>query len=1444
MKALAAVYRRRSTPLGGRDVLARAALLLGFAGACLTAPAPALAAAPETPETGAASAVTATTATLHGVLNPGATGLPGSYQFSYAPSESGECAGGALAPSSPALALGAEREAVSAAVGELQPHKEYAVCLTAFSLAAEPAMGAAVPFKTAAAKPDVEAESAAVSDSTAALRASVNPENEATTFVFEYSSKGKEGGALEGAVVKLPGGETLEGFGADSQAAPEIEGLALGATYFYRVTATNAAGTTDGTVRAFTTVPAPKTEAPTAVTATTATFHGKLGPLSETAETTYHFDYAPGSEGCTSGGASSAGSAGTGKGGEVAVSTPVTGLEPSATYSVCLVSVNEFGEQVDPTTPQVTFDTPAAGPTVEEGSEHASSVTPFEATLEADINPNNQATTYSFEYATSEAMTDPTVIESENELLGYGEQTASLSTGPKLTPASTYFFRVVAENAAHEQAQGKVVEFTTPAALLPAIESEASTGVTPEGATLEAQVDPEFQETTCAFQYGTEPSLAHATTVACGEALGADASPVTGKATIAGLKLHTVYYYRALATNATGTSTGAIEQFETETTTAPAVEVESLEATDQTETSATLTAKIDPNGAATTYYIEYGTSTEYASRVPCSGCGETPAITGASPVQVFQHVTGLFANVEYHWRLVATNAAGTATTLDQTFVDDTAGPALPDNRQYEMVTPPDKNGADINGVFLRTMYPLVSEDGTRVMAMADQCFADSESCTAYRLTEGQPYEFTRTPGGWVTHPLSPPATVYGADSPWALNVNAGTALFSTPSYAGGPDEFYDRQPGGTFTPVGPFGAPQPGNGSLQANNTDISENGVHATADLGHLVYETHGPLWSFDESRESGVYEYAGTHSTVPLMVGVEGGYDNGENHDLVSVCDTELAATGAQPAGGEDLSEDGAIVYFLAVGHEDPGTCPSSYKAPPAAGLYARIDGESPSAHTVLISGPATKGCETTKCIDDATATREEGDLPPEFEGASNDGSRVFFTDAQQLTNGASESGGNAAAGCEGSAGAGCNLYESVCAEPCGTPAEAPSPRSRELIDLSEGASEAAGGPQVQGVMAVSADGSHVYFVAKGVLTAGQENQQHETAQEGEDNLYVYAEGHATFIARLSPGDEQEKQWMPSFTPIANVTPNGQFLVFTDDRALTSDDTRPEGEGAEHAAQVFEYDTQTAELRRISIGEEGFDDDGNRGTGNAYIAWPAVHGGAFAGSDPIRRDPTMSENGELVFFESPLALTPGALNDVVIGEYQGTHFAENVYEYYRGRVSLISDGKDTTGQVQVATNKEHVPTELLGVSASGADVFFSTYDQLVPEDTDDQRDYYDAHICSAASPCIAPRLPAVACQEEACHGAPVEAGVQAPPASEAFMGPGDLTPPALAPAKPKPAAVTRAQALAKALKSCRKVRGKGRRVACEKQARRRYAPAAKAKNTGRAGNERRAGR
>jgi hypothetical protein len=90
----------------------------------------------------------------------------------------------------------------------------------------------------------------------------------------------------------------------------------------------------------------------------------------------------------------------------------------------------------------------------------------------------------------------------------------------------------------------------------------------------------------------------------------------------------------------------------------PFVETEPASAVE--ETTATLNGVVNPNGAETKYYFEYGTTTSYGSKT-----AEVSAGSGISNVEVSKAITGLTARTTYHFRVVAKNANGTSYGADE-----------------------------------------------------------------------------------------------------------------------------------------------------------------------------------------------------------------------------------------------------------------------------------------------------------------------------------------------------------------------------------------------------------------------------------------------------------------------------------------------------------------------------------------------------------------------------------------------------------------------------------------------------------------------------------------------------------------------------------------------------------------------------------------------------------
>jgi len=945
-------------------------------------------------------------------------------------------------------------------------------------------------------------------------------------------------------------------------------------------------------------------------------------------------------------------------------------------------------------------------------------------------------------------------------------------------------------------------------------------GVQTHDAVLHGTVNPEGLELTkCRFEYGEGEAYDHV--ASCEEALGSigsGSSPVPVQVKVEGLAGGAEYRFRLHAGNAHGEIRSEPEVF----TTAPVATIAEVGTSALTEeagggVSAALGAKVDPNGVAgTTCQIEYGATIGYGTTVAC-----TPsAMSGGASVAISAHLEGLSKATEYHWRVVVGDANGSAQSPDQTFVYLTETPvqrscenervrgesdaspstglalslALPDCRAYELVTPPAKNGARIG---ISNLSPSIAEDGSRVIVSTEQCFADSQSCVIPEGPISQPFLFERGGADWVSEPLAPPAS-YTEDKASFANADTGLVFYRLADGNGGVEQLDVRQRDGSLRLVGP---------TSEAPARPAIRNLI-VTPDLSHVVFLLDSGMWPSLEGAGAGEtpYEYSGYGLSHPELVGVSGGAGS---TSLISACGTSVG--NAMPG---EMSADGRIAYFESAPCAT-GTGTNVGQPVAARTLYARIDG----SRTVLVSGSAPEPQCDAGCQAEPPASAQ-------FEGASEDGARVFFTDTRQLLDEASEdnhNGDGIRACSETAANApGCNLYELECPGHCANLAE------RRLIDVSAPA-VAGEGPRVRRVVAVSGDGSHVYFVAGGMLTQGA-NREGREPLESANNLYVYQRdsehpaGRLRFIATLSNSEEGHQQQ----AGVANVTPDGRYLVFTSGRGLTMDGTRPEG-----PAQVYRYDAQSETLLRVSVGEQGFDDNGNAGVGDATIA--AARASLKADG---RRDPTMSDDGRRVFFQSPVGLTPGALNDVSLKGNRNV-LAENLYEWEAsgsggceeqgGCVALISDGRDLMENGGHATSV----VSLMGVDASATNVFFETADQLVTQDSDTQIDIYDARV-GGGFPAPAQ---AAACDVgealvgEACSHPGSVPGVFGAPLSDAFSGPGN-SPRVTSAGSGGPGVrkLTRAQRLAHALAAChvryRRSGKHGQRVACERQARRRYGP------------------
>ena len=170
-------------------------------------------------------------------------------------------------------------------------------------------------------------------------------------------------------------------------------------------------------------------------------------------------------------------------------------------------------------------------------------------------------------------------------------------------------------------------------------------------ATLVATVTPRGSATSVRFDLGTTTSYG---LQSAAKDVGAGTDPVTVEIPVQGLTANTTYHFRVVATSEGGTATGADATLKTAATIgAPTVSTGGV--ADVATTAATLTAAVNPHGAATSYRFEYGTSSALGSTTGTGSLG--PSTRG---VTVRTRIGGLSAGKKYYYRVVASNSAGTA----------------------------------------------------------------------------------------------------------------------------------------------------------------------------------------------------------------------------------------------------------------------------------------------------------------------------------------------------------------------------------------------------------------------------------------------------------------------------------------------------------------------------------------------------------------------------------------------------------------------------------------------------------------------------------------------------------------------------------------------------------------------------------------------------------------
>jgi hypothetical protein len=971
-----------------------------------------------------------------------------------------------------------------------------------------------------------------------------------------------------------------------------------------------------------------------------------------------------------------------------------------------------------------------------------------------------------------------------------------------------------------------------------ALDAQPATGIASDSATGDAYVD--HGTSIAAFNENGEPIQSFgAGHLGAGKGITADAA-----------------HKQILAAD---TATGTIQIFGLEAAGAPTVD--GLGASGTTATETTLNALIDPHGAETEYAFRYSTGPVPKQAEACaSPCVQVTI--GKLPAS-FEHqaVTALLERLApstvYHYRVWAKNGAGVAEAEAETESGELTfktqrsvlGETLPDGRQWELVSPPKKNGAAIEVMPNEGGIDEASEDGSKVTYVSEGGFGTESEPEGNRAPDVTQILSKRGSTGWSTTDIDTPHDEaegvipgtqeyrsFSEDLAFGIVVPFGSSLTESPPLS---SEATERTPyvrsnetceadhTSCYTPlVAPY--------DVKAGTQFGTQ--VHfagANAKMSDVALSSSAHLTS-EEIANPGPTLYQWSNSTRALRVislGPDGkpapestlGYVNNEIPNIRHA----VSANGSRYIFSSSFASlSGEKLHFL-------------YLRSMSQGSSIRLDTPEPGVtQTELCAGKAV--CEN-----------------PRFEDANADGSTVFFSDEERLTHNSGATAGRP------------DLY--ACDVQEAEVEGSMQVTGCKLTDLT--AAKAGESGFIQGTMiGASEDGSTAYFVADGAIGGqeagtcgpGQEGKAKE-AHEGPEaqivstscNLFVAKRdeagtwGTAQAVQRLSAEDEPDWGTKPGDLEqvSAHVSPNGEWLAFMSDLSLTPPYSTVDVNSGRRAEEVYLYNARTQKTVCASCDPSGARPDAildqqssGEGIGlliDRPLRWTSRR---LAANVPSYTKLSLNEanyqsrfvsNEGRVFFNSVEGLVPQDQNGKAdVYQYEPAGIAtgscdeglETFVSRQEGCVALISSGTAT---------KE---SAFLDASSTGQDVFFASPAQLSPLDKDTSYDVYDSTICGVAGrpECLAPPavLPPPCEESETCKpgtngssGTLTNAPSETPSSANNTSAQHEVLG-TKSEEKPKTVVkpLTRAQKLKKALAACKKDKKKSKRHACEITARKKY--------------------
>ena len=841
---------------------------------------------------------------------------------------------------------------------------------------------------------------------------------------------------------------------------------------------------------------------------------------------------------------------------------------------------------------------------------------------------------------------------------------------------------VVKTNNGVNRSQG--IKVRPPAVL--SVATQPPTEVTPTTAVLHGSLDADGVATTYSFEYGIDTAYRQETAVAsAGEATEeTSVDPVE----IGGLQPGRRYHYRLVAANSFGTSRGPDQTF----VAASPPAISGVRPSNVEETSATLSALVNPGGYPTEYRFEYGPSPDYGQSLPVDG---ESVGDGNDPVPVSVKPTGLSSGVEYHFRIVATNVWGTEESDDSTFTffpnncpnayvrQLTRSAYLPDCRAYELVSPGDAGGIQLYPGDLTQDYFFYSVSQLPYLRTYAQNLGGATSparFTFHGVSGALPgtnppnslidsYTSTRTAAGWISRYWGQQGNASSGAGGAECNERMDICIdYDLPSFLGpDPNDKGSNAPY-VWDSQGKSLGRWPTNLGLVKNGEDFYGED-RPSPDFSHYVFSSNNVRFTPDgvTSAPGSVYDNDVEVATVTKASVLPNGQDipagegeSGQHEEVVKL-----------PA----VSTDGSHILMTTQG----------FGGASAVNLYMRVDDAityqiAKGKQFVRLIGMTADGSKVVFASRDHV-TADDTD------NALSDDIYVWEEQSDEVTRVSTGNGAGNSDACQPTQGFRCST----------------STLETERPDSDD---------------AIASQSGDVYFYSPEQLDGKNPGVFNEK------NLYVYRNGAVKYVATLDKGTQIDR---------IQISPDGEHVAFLTAARLTSYDN-------EGWREIYTFDPETGVIRcascipdgeppRILRAAEEPGAQGDRGLASKDVM--ASQSGRF-----------MADDGRIAFATSD-ALVEGDTNGLV-----------DVYEFVGGRPQLITSGTGRT-DFQVG-NSFFLPGEYTGleaVSHDGVDIYFSTYDTLAPrEDFNGEfLKFYDART-SGGFPPPAPRLPCVAADE--CHG------------------------------------------------------------------------------------------